>query len=153
MQDLRSALDPDTREKADVEMTSQVNRAFEEFIETARKLSQHSFLVNAGGATAILAFIGSNPDASFAFVPLIFFVAGVIASGLELRFLLKSIAAIHRDAMDRRSAFASDRLPLSEAMPRPDVGARQGKVSAWSGHIAQATFPLGVGLGIYAFLR
>lgn len=154
MGNLRSELDPDTREKADAELTSQVNRAFDELIETARKLSQHSFLVNSGGAAAILAFIGTNPDASFAFLPLIFFLVGVVASGLELRFLLKSLAALHRDAISRRSEFVLDRLPLTNAGPVANVGSWDTKLSGWSGDVAQASFPLGVVLGIviWAFL-
>jgi len=133
MEGSRNELDPRMRAEADAELTAQVNQAFNERVETTRKLSQHSFLVNSGGAVATLAFVGNNPNASFALVPLIFFLVGVIASGMELRFLLKSLVSLHHDAIDRRSRFALDRLPLSKAMPGANVGSPHTKRSAWSG--------------------
>jgi hypothetical protein len=58
MPDLRSQLDPEVQRRADKELTSQVDRSFEEGIETGHKLTQHNFLVNAGGAAAVLAYMG-----------------------------------------------------------------------------------------------
>jgi len=153
MGNLRSELDADIREKAEAELTSQVNRAFEELLETSRKLSQHSFLVNSGGAAAILAYMSTNPDALFAFLPLVSFLMGVIASGLELRFLRGSLTALHKDAINRRSEFITDQVPLDKAVPAANTGSPYGKLSAWSGIVAQAAFPLGVILGITVLFR
>jgi hypothetical protein len=141
MPDLRSQLDPEVQRRADKELTSQVDRSFEEGIETGHKLTQHNFLVNAGGAAAVLAYMGSSQRADFAIWPLACFLVGVVASGLELRFLAKFFKALHGDAVRRRSEFVRDKLGLSDAVPSPDVGKFASRVHAWSGFIAQGAFP------------
>ena len=153
MQGMRSGLNPNLQAKADAELTSQINRAFDELVDTGRKLSQHSFLVNSGGAVAVLAFIGANPKASFAWWPLACFLLGVVASGLELRFLVHFFAALHADAVQRRRDFTTDQLPLDKAVPPSDVGSCYSKAYGWSGGIAQVAFPLGIAIGIVAFIK
>jgi hypothetical protein len=153
MADLRSQLDPETQRRADQELTSQIDRSFEQLIETERKLTQHNFLVNAGGAAAALAYMRSSQGTGFAIWPLACFLVGVVASGIEVRFLAKFFKALHDDAVRRRSQFTQDKVSLSDAVPIPDVGKYPSRVHHWSGLVAQWAFPVGVVLGIFSYFR
>jgi len=151
MSDLRSKLDPETQRRADQELTAQANRSFEEGIETGYKLIQHNFLVNAGGAATLLAYMGSGHRVDFAIWPLACFLVGVVASGLELRFLAQFFKALHDDAVRRRSEFSRDKLGLCDAAPPRDVGQWALRVHAWSGFVAQGAFPIGVIVGVFFY--
>ena len=150
---MQSKLDSEFQAKVEGDLTSQVNRAFDELVGTSWKLSQYSFLVNSGGAVAVLTFLGANPKALFAWGSLGCFVVGIVAVGLELRFLTKFFAALHIDALERRSKLTTDQFTLDKAVPPVDIGGHSGKVSGWFGTIAQLAFPLGLASGFIAFLK
>jgi hypothetical protein len=50
MPDMRSTLKPEIREWTEAELTSQLDRAFDELVDTGRQLSQHGFRVSSGDA-------------------------------------------------------------------------------------------------------
>ena len=62
MGDLRDDLPEELRREIDGHMEKHLAEVFEEMNARQRQLSQHNFLSNAGGAVAVLAFIGANPD-------------------------------------------------------------------------------------------
>ena len=150
MNEPRNQLDPETQLRANEELTA-VNRSFEELISIGHKLTQHNFLVNAGGAAAVLAYIGSTPGAGFAMWPLACFLVGVVATGVELRSLATFFEALHKDAIHRRAEFRKGKLDLSDAVPPPDLG-RPTRVHYWSRQFAQWAFPVGVTLGVIFYL-
>jgi hypothetical protein len=133
------------------ELTEQVNRCFEEFLAASYKLSQHNFLVNAGGATAVLAYIGSTSDATFAILPLVCFLVGIIACGVELRSLSTFFNVLRQDAIRRRVGFARGEIDLPNAAPPPDLG-QPTWVHRVSAFIARWAFPAGVALGMIFYL-
>ena len=57
-------------------------------IETGWRLTQHNFITNAGGAVAILGFLGTESAGSWAIIPLLIFALGIISSTVEIRALL-----------------------------------------------------------------
>ena len=148
MSDLRSQLPPDIQQAADQEFTSQVKQAFDSIVTIDGRLTQHNFLVNAGGAVAVLAFIGARPYAGFSFWPLGLFLLGVVASGVELRALLIWSSHLHNDAMERRRKFAADTLPLSQAVPAADLAKWWRRLNHWSGICSQVCFIFGTVAGL-----
>jgi hypothetical protein len=151
MPDRQDQLDLETQHAAIEELRAQVNRSFEELVSTGHKLTQHNFLVNAGGAAAVLAYMGSAQDAGFAIWPLACFLVGVIATGMELRSLVSSLKAIHEDAIRRWLEFAKGKLDLSDAAPSPDLG-RPRPAQKLVELVAQWAFPVGVIFGLGAYL-
>ena len=142
--------DPELLERMDAELRAQVADSFSHLLATDQKLTQYSFLVNSGGAAAVLAFLGAAEPASFAWWPLGCFLVGAIASGLELRFHLWWLAELNSDAARRQSEFHAGTLPFNEAVPSPEIGKWRRRIHHWSGLVAQATFPLGVLAGAVA---
>ena len=143
----RRDLPPDVGHAADHELTSQVDQSFERVIALDNRLTQHNFLVNAGGAVAVLAFLGARGDASFALWPLGAFIVGVVASGIELRALLIWSRRLHKDAIDRRARFSQNELELSAAVPPPDLAEGWSRLNHWAGLCSQALFAIGALLG------
>jgi hypothetical protein len=150
---VRSELNPDLQLKADNQLTWQVDYAFESLIEAGRSLSQHNFLTNAGGAAAVLALFAERELASVAIWPLTLFLVGVIVAGLEARFRVWFFLSLHSNAINRRAAFAADRLPLDKATPPTDLGSKYSRAAGACGALAHFAFPSGAVAGIIAFAR
>jgi hypothetical protein len=151
MQGRQSELDFETEHAVVEELRDQAKRAFAQGVSTAHKLIQHNFLVNAGGAAAVLAYMGSDQGADFAILPLACFLVGVIATGIELQCLLNFFGDLHDDATRRWLDFAKGKSDLSDAAPSPDLG-RPTRLHRSSELVAQWAFPIGVALGLVAYL-
>lgn len=151
MKEHRSQLDKDTAAAIGRELSAQFQECHNKFIETSWKLTQHNFLTNAGGAVAVLAYLGSAAKPSFAIWSLLLFLVGIIASGVEIRALLEIYSALHEDALRRRDGFMTDRCSIEESVPQISVAERAGKINKWSGWISQGAFSIGVviGIGVY----
>lgn len=146
-----SELDKGTAEELSSILAGQVNTSFSALVETDKWLTQHNFLVNAGGAAAVLSYLASNPPPTFAIVPLSIFALGVIASGIEIRFLMKIHGELHKDAIRRRTGFVSDKLSVIQAA---DVQAPTNvtkNVNHYSGLVSQISFIVGAVVGILGF--
>lgn len=147
-----SELDRKTAEQLSSILEAQAKTSFNAIVETDKWLTQHNFLVNAGGAAAVLSYLSSNPTPTFAIIPLTIFLLGVIASGIEIRYLRKVHSELHEDAIRRRSGFVSNTFSVAQAA---DVQAPKNvtkKINHYSGLIAQLSFLVGCVVGIWGFL-
>src|SRR4051794_15109069 len=92
---LRSHLPPDMQASFSEKLTQHRTMILEKTLESDARLSKYIFTTNAGGAVAVLAFIGTNgADSRYGWTPLICFVLGVIASGIEVRSLAEAYSAL-----------------------------------------------------------
>jgi hypothetical protein len=134
------------------ELHSQTKQTFDKVVETDWRLTQHNLLVNAGGSAAVLAYLGTSASSKFAVWSLLCFLVGVIASGVEIRALLAIYSELHNDALNRLSGFMKNELPVEKAIPSTTITKVPSRVNHWSGWVAQTSFVLGVGVGLFLFL-
>jgi hypothetical protein len=151
MPNYRKDLDEDLVKALDAELHAQTKQTFDKVVETDWRFTQHNFLINAGGAVAVLAYIGSSSDSKFAIWSLLLFVVGVIASGVEIRALLREYGSLHKDALRRLSGFMHNTLSIDEITPKDGIAPLATKVNHWSGVVAQGSFVLGVGVGLVLY--
>lgn len=145
-------LDPVTAEELAAILELQQNTSFSALVETDKWLTQQNFLVNAGGAAAVLGYLSIKPTPMFAVIPLLIFLVGVIANGFEIRFLLKIHSEFHSDAIRRRSGFVSDKLTIAEAADVKAPNKSSKIINQYCGYVAQGAFILGCIVGIFGFL-
>ncbi len=93
-------------------------RAFDKLDEVGKLHTQHLFLVNAGGATAVLAFIGTKTNSAFAIWPLLFFVVGVIACGIQLLMMVYVHKKIFNDSCILRDKFHEKDATVEDISPK-----------------------------------
>ena len=86
----RKDLDEELSNALTSELHAQTKQTFDKVVETDWRLTQHNFLINAGGAAAVLAYLGASSSSKFAILSLLCFLVGVVASGIEIRMLLSS---------------------------------------------------------------
>lgn len=151
MDEHRRDLDPNVAAAIVEELSAQARQCFDKIIETDWRLTQHNFLVNAGGAGAVLAYLGSTPTPKFAIWSLLLFLFGVIASGIEIRALLSVYSALHKDALRRRAGFVGNELRVKESVPARDVSGCASHVNHLSGVVSQVSFVLGAAVGLWLF--
>jgi hypothetical protein len=144
-----SELDSERRESIESMLVDQRDHSFGKFIETHAKSTQYNFLVNGGSAIATLAFMGSEKGTYLAMWPLMCFVIGLVATGVQIRALLIFFGILHRDALKRSQGFVNDELTLQEIKPPQDLGKWAGRIENWSSWIAQGAFVVGVLLGAF----
>jgi len=143
-----SELEPEVGQPVLSTLSDQVRESFDKIVETDKWLTQHNFLVNAGGAAAVLGYIGTSPSSTYAVFPLLIFLIGVVASGIEIRGLLSIYGHLHEDALRRRGGFVSDQINVKEAATIKDVPKWSKRANHWSGVVAQLSFVLGCIVGI-----
>jgi hypothetical protein len=149
--ELQRDLPPETAAAIVDEISTQARQTFDKVVETDWRLTHHNFLVNAGGAVAVLAYLGSSPTPLFAVWPLCCFLVGVAASGIEIRALLRVFSLLHLDALRRRAGFVDNKLRVNELSPA-NVGGLASPINHWCGWLAQISFVLGVVSGITLFV-
>lgn len=130
----------------------QVNTSFGARVDTDKWLTQHNFLINAGGAAAILGYLSSEPTPDFAIAPLVIFLSGVIASGIEIRYLLKVHQELNEDALQRRDGFVSDKLTVAQVVSVDAPKTITKNINHYSGLVAQWSFAIGSIVGVIGFL-
>jgi len=145
-------LPPDLAASIDDELAVQTRQAFDKVLETDWRLTQHNFLVNAGGAAAVLAYLGTVPTPTFAIWPLVCFVIGIASSSIEIRTLLLIFSSLHKDALRRRAGFVENKIPAKDLGPPTDVGGCAMPINHWCGWVAQIAFVAGVTSGISLFV-
>lgn len=132
---------------------SQSREAFEAVADLDNRLTNTNFLTNGGGAVAALAFLGEHPDAGALKISLCLFAIGVVATGLELRSLMKYWGELCSDANRRRRGFANESLTVEEVAVVPaELGNRHKFINHWAGVVSQWTFALGFLVGAWGFL-
>ena len=151
MPDYRKDLDEDLVKALDAELHAQTKQTFDKVVETDWRLTQHNFLINAGGAAAVLAYLGSSSDSKFAIWSLLIFVVGVIASGVEIRALLQVYGGLHKDALRRLNGFMHNTLSTDEITPKEGIAPIASKMNHWSGIVSQGSFVLGVAVGLVLY--
>jgi len=147
-----SELDPEVGQPVLTTLSDQVRESFDKIVETDKWLTQHNFLVNAGGAAATLGYLGTNPGSSFAVFPLLLFLVGIIASGIEIRGLLSIYSHLHKDALRRRGGFVSDEISVKEAASVEKVPIWSVRANHWSGIVSQLSFVVGSIIGISSYV-
>lgn len=147
-----SELDPDVGQPILATLSDQVRESFDKIVETDKWLTQHNFLVNAGGAAAILGYMGTSTSSSFAIFPLLIFLIGVVANGVEIRGLLSIYSHLQKDAIRRRDGFVSDLITVKEAATVKDVPIWSKRTNHWSGIISQLAFVVGCVVGISGYV-
>lgn len=129
----------------------QMRETFDKVIETEKWLTQHNFLVNAGGCAAVMSYLATEPTPMFAIFPLVIFISGVIASGIEIRTMLSIYSHLHEDASRRREGWANGEYTVDEAgaviLAKPIIRS----INHWSGVFAQVAFVLGSIVGVSGF--
>lgn len=147
-----SDLDEETAEQLSSVLESQSRTSFEAIVATDKWLTQQNFLVNAGGSAAVLSYLASGQASTLAVFPLTLFLLGVVASGIEIRYLLKLHSELHEDALRRRSGFVSNKLSVAEAAdvkaPKPTTS----NIHKYSGIISQSAFIVGCVIGVWGLL-
>lgn len=147
-----SELEPEVGQPILTTLSDQVRESFDKIVETDKWLTQHNFLVNAGGAAATLGYLGTSPSSSFAVFPLLIFLVGIIASGIEIRGLLSIYSHLHKDAIRRRGGFVSDEITVREAASVEKIPKWSVRANSWSGIVSQISFVVGSVLGISSFV-
>ena len=152
MDEKYSQLDPEGGNSISNTLASQSRESFDKIVETDKWLTQHNFLVNAGGAVAVLGYLGTTPSSSFAILPLVIFLIGIIASGIEIRGLISMYGHLHKDAIKRRSGFVNDEMSVREASAAEKVPQSIARINHWSGLISQGAFVLGSVVGVLGYV-
>ena len=147
----RKDMEKETANAVASALHSQTKQTFESIVKTDWRLTQHNFLVNAGGSAAVLAYLGTSSSSMFAVWSLVCFLVGVVASGAEIRALLAIYYGLHKDALNRLNGFMKNELPIENAVPKPDVVKVPSKINHWAGWVAQISFVLGVVVGLFLF--
>ena len=151
MPQLRKDMQDETANTIAGELHSETKEIFSKVVETDWRFTQHNFLVNAGGAVAVLAYLGTSSSSKFAIWPLLCFLVGVVASGIEIRMLLASYRILYIDALNRLNGFMKSELPAEQTAPSASVARVQGTINKISGWIAQVSFLLGVAVGLFLY--
>jgi hypothetical protein len=125
---------------------------FDKIVDLDWRLTQHNFLVNAGGAASTLAYMGATQSSVDFVWPLTIFLVGVVASGIEQRALLRVFGNLHNDAIRRRSGFATDELTVRMACPDKGAGGKAVYLNHACGWISQIFFAIGIALGLGLYL-
>jgi len=147
-----SELEPEVGQPILNTLSDQSRESFDKIVETDKWLTQHNFLVNAGGAAATLGYLGASPNSSFAIFPLLLFLIGIIASGIEIRGLLSIYSHLHKDALRRRGEFVSDEISVKEAASVEKVPIWSVRANHWSGIASQLSFVGGSVIGIIVYV-
>lgn len=147
--EINKALDHEALYKT---ISKQADRNFEEIKRLDSLLSRYGFLVNAGGAATTLAFIGTSEGrADIAVIPLVFFIVGLIATGFEIRTLLKLTGDRYGYISSRRELLRTKKIEdiqIEKILFPPDFGKGLRNANHWSGVISQGAFILGAVLGV-----
>lgn len=132
---------------------TQSRESYEAVAELDKRLTNTNLLTNGGGAIATLAFLGENPDIWAMKLALCLFTVGVIATGIEIRALMKYWGALCTDANRRRLGFADETLTVKEVGSVPkNVGEPHKFINHWTGVASQSLFVLGFLVGASGFL-
>lgn len=136
------------------QLRDQANEAFNKMEEVGKLHTQHLFLVNAGGAVAVLAFIGAKTNSAFAIWPLMFFVVGVIACGIQLLMMIYVYKELFNGALIRRNKFEEEDATVEDILPKvEDVNDLIYQIIARRAYFtAQGSFIVGVFAGGIAYI-
>ena len=151
MAQFRKDMDEETANAVAGELHSQTKQTFEKIVETDWRLTQHNFLVNAGGSAAVLAYLGTSSSSKFAIWSLVCFLVGIIASGVEIRALLAIYSGLRKDAGDRLNGFMNNKIAAESAVPDRNVAKVPSQINHWAGWVSQISFVLGVVVGLFLF--
>lgn len=150
MDEKYSELEPARAARLAEVLNGQSREAIDAIHELDRRLTQTNFLTNGGAAAATLALLAGNIEPQVVYVPLAFFVTGLVATGLEIRYLMKYWAVLFKDATRRHRGFMADELTVKEAGTTNDSeGKLYQAINHWAGVVAQSTFVLGALVGAY----
>ncbi len=119
--------------------------------ELDKRLTNTNFLTNGGGAVAMLTFMGSGAAVPLAEVALVLFTFGVVATGIELRALLKYWAELTKDANRRHRGFLDNELTVKECLVPKNIGKAYENINHFAGLASQLLFVAGAVVGGLGF--
>lgn len=153
MNERHSELPPETADRLSDVLLKKGRETLEISLDLDKRLTNTNFLTNGGGAVAVLTYLATNPSIPALKVSLVLFTIGVIATGIELRALLKFFGELHNDASKRLRGFLNDTMTAREAgLGGENVGWIHKKVNHYAGWASQLCFIGGVLVGAYGFL-
>lgn len=153
MQKYYSKLPPEIAKDLSGFLHAQVKETFEFVAELDKRLTNTNFLTNGGGAVATLAFLGQHPDICALKISLCLFTIGVIATGIEIRYLMKYWGEMCAHLNRRHCDFMDDKLSVEEVMFIPkNIGELHKTINHWAGVVSQWCFILGFVVGVIGFL-
>ncbi len=132
------------------ELLNQAHLIFNKLEDAANKHIQHVFVVNAGGAAAVLAFLGAKPGSSFAVWPLLIFVSGVIACGINLLASYYTYKGMFDDAWNQRKKYEETGKLTKAKKPEKSISYR---IANWTGFFAHGCIILGIIVGGVTYLN
>jgi len=94
-------LDKDSADKIQNELTEQCSLTFYHSLDAGWKLTQHNFLVNAGGSTALLAILNKNESVKYLIIVLVIFILGTLAAIIETWSLKNVLDNLNKNARER----------------------------------------------------
>ncbi len=117
------------------------------FIESSWRLTQHNFISNAGGAVAILGYLGTDDPGSWAVYPLLLFALGIISSTVELRALVSIYSNLFHATSDVLNRIQDKDFSLKDTRLNTKASSAAGNVCKYASYISQLSFLLGVIVG------
>jgi len=120
-------------------------------IESNWRLTQQTFLSNAGGAAAVLGYMGSAEPGSWAIFPLVFFALGIVTSAIEVRALLHTYALLHNSTTQVLDRILGRDFSLKDTKLNTKKSKFAGNINLYAGMASQVFFVLGVGVGGYFY--
>ena len=127
------------------ELRKQSEFAFNKQIEATFGLSKFNVATNAGGAVALLTYIGTGNSVSGSSIPLVLFVLGLVASGIEMRAVQFLYSDIRAEFSKKLLGFTEGASPAQfQVLPNPVSG----KWQKWASWISQALFVSGALAGV-----
>ena len=152
MNDNQKIVPPENQDLIREEALRQQSDLQDKVIECNWRLTQHNFLANAGGAVAILGFMGSDKSGTWAIYSLLFFALGIICSAIEVRALLEIFGDLHKAVTESIDRISGKVFSVEEALIRKDAGRLPGRINMMASYISQACFIIGVFIGGGAYI-
>lgn len=122
------------------------------FIESSWRLTQHNFISNAGGAVAILGYLGTSDAGSWAVYPLLLFALGIISSTVEMRALVLIYANLHQATTDVLDRILGNGFRLNDTKLNTKASSVAGSVGKFASYLSQFCFFVGVMVGGYWYV-
>ncbi|PLW83238.1 hypothetical protein CWI75_07465 [Kineobactrum sediminis] len=122
------------------------------FIESSWRLTQHNFISNAGGAVAVLGYMGASNAGGWAVYPLLLFALGIISSTVEVRALLSTYACLYEATSDVLERILGRSFGLNDTKLDTKGSNVAGNVNKYASYLSQTSFIVGVLVGGYFYV-
>lgn len=153
MSDESTKLNKETQVRMLESFTEHAKYMQEKVAELDVRLSRNNLLTNGAAAIALLAFISTGNAPPYSAVPLIIFVVGVIASGIEVRSQMNYFGVVHKRILAQKSTVRSNEFDFEDfrkQYPKELFYKYAEHVLGW---ISQLSFMAGVAISAWIFWK